>query len=83
MIGKTVIHFTTHGCMGQDHQFYYFGKIIEPCYPTNDKSLKYYKIEVLKYQSTEKRDGNLKFDFINVPAWYLQKLDENIFVAYD
>jgi len=83
MIGKTVIHFTTHGCQGQCHEFYYFGKIIEPIYLTNNKSLKYYKVEVLKHRSTEKRDGNLKLHFINVPAWYLQKFSENIYVAYD
>jgi hypothetical protein len=83
MIGKTVIRFTTHGCQAQIHEFDYIGKIIEPAYPLKDKTKKFYKVEVLKCGSTEKRDKNLPFDFIEVASWYLQKLDENIFVAYD
>ena len=81
-IGKSVIHFTTHGCQAQIHEFYYFGTIVDVSYPHNN-NLKYYKVEVLKHGPNEKRDGNLSFDFIDVPSWYLQKFNENIFVAYD
>ena len=83
LIGKTVIHFTTHGCQAQIHEFDYIGKIIEPAYPLEDKTKMFYKVEVLKCGSAEKRDKNLPFYFTDVPAWYLQQISENIYVAYD
>jgi hypothetical protein len=83
MIGKTVIHFTTHGCQAQTHEFHYLGRIVARTYPREDKTLKYYKVEVLKYHSAEKRDKNLPFDFIEVPSWYLQNIGGDFYVAYD
>jgi hypothetical protein len=82
MIGKTVVHFTTHGCQAQIHEFDYLGTIMDITYP-KEKAKKFYKVEVLKYGSAEKRNGNLPFEFIEVPSWYLQKFSENIYVAYD
>ena len=83
MIGKTVIHFTTHGCMAHIDEFDYVGKIVEPTYPKNCDGKKFYKVEILKAGSTEKRNNDLQQEYVEIASWYLQKLNENIFVAYD
>lgn len=83
MIGKTIIHFQTHGCQGEIEEFNYIGKIIGITYPRLSQGKKFYKIEVFKDEFGEKRDGNLRDEITEVPSWYLQKLDSNIYIAYD
>jgi hypothetical protein len=82
-IGKTVIRFTTHGCMGQTDEFDFIGKIVGIAYPKHCDGKKFYKVEVLKAGSYEKRNNNLKREYEEVPAWYLQDIGGDFFVAYD
>lgn len=83
MIGKTVIHFTTHGCMAHVHEFDYIGRIVEPTYPKNCDGKKFYKVQILKAGSTEKRDDNLNQEFTEIASWYLQNIGGDFYVAYD
>lgn len=83
-IGKTVIHFTTHGCMGQIHEFDFIGKIVDVDFIQNYGShgpKKFYKVEVLKSPKGEKRDGVTESKL--VPSWYLQNLGGDFYIAYD
>jgi hypothetical protein len=83
MVGKTVVHFTTHGCMAHIHEFDFIGKIIGITYPPLCAGKKFYKVEVLKDNNGEKRDRNLKESFKEVASWYLQKMGKDLFIAYD
>jgi spore coat polysaccharide biosynthesis protein SpsF (cytidylyltransferase family) len=80
-VGKTVIRFTTHGCMAQIHQFDYIGTIVD--FKRNDSGLKLYIVEVLKCGSLEKRDRNLKSEQETIASHYLQNIGGNFLVAYD
>jgi len=82
-IGKTVIHFTTHGCMGQIDEFDYIGTIVGVTYPKNCSGKKFYKVEVLKCKSREKRNGNLERQYEEIPSWYLQDIGGDFFISYD
>ena len=60
--------------MGQDEVFDYAGVIID----TEDIGGRlFYKILVLKTSRPEKRD------FERVASWYLRKIGDRLFVAYD
>lgn len=83
LMGKTVIHFTTHGCMGTEHEFDYIGKIADTVYPEHCAGNKFYKVEILKDKRGEKRDGDLISEHGNVPSWYLQDLGGDFLIAYD
>lgn len=80
MIGKTVIRFTNHGCMGQIEKFDYIGKIVDSSFRSTHK---FYKVEILKSGEGEKREGNLKQEYAFVPSWYLQNLGVDFYIAYD
>lgn len=82
-IGKTVIHFTTHGCQGQDNEFDFIGTIVDTTYPKYCNGKMFYKVEILKGKGGEKRDGNLVEEFSEVPSWYLQNLGGDFYIAYD
>lgn len=77
LMGHTVIHFTSHGCMGTIEKFDYIGKIVGKTYPRLCDGKMFYKIEVLKDQS------GASSEFKEVPSWYLQDLGGNFFIAYD
>lgn len=77
MVGKTVIHFTSHGCMGTNDEFDYIGVIID-IKTIRDKL--YYEVDLLKNKTGEKRDGLEKTELI--PCWYLQNMG-NFYIAYD
>lgn len=77
MIGKTVIHFSTHGCMAQIEEFDYIGEIVDTTYPRYCDGKKFYKVSVFK------KGNNSEREFEEVPSWYLQKIGGNIYVAYD
>jgi hypothetical protein len=83
LMGKTVIHFTTHGCQATIHEFDYIGKIVDTVYPRYCDGKKFYKVEILKGPGGEKRDGNLKENYATVPSWYLQDLGGDFLIAYD
>ncbi len=53
-IGKTVIRFSTHGCMGQVDEFDYLGTIKDIVYHDEHK---FYKVEILKHGGCEKRSA--------------------------
>jgi hypothetical protein len=76
-IGKTVVRFRTRGCMAQDHEFDYIGKILFL------DAGGAYVVEVLKSGSFEKRDGNLKYEYERVFPSYLQNIGGDFLVAYD
>lgn len=82
-MNKTVIHFTTHGCMAQIHEFDWIGKIVGTEYPTHCDGKMFYKVKVLKDQRGESRDNNVKNEFELVPSWYLQDLGGDFYIAYD
>ena len=82
LMGKTVIHFTTHGCMATIHEFDYIGKIVDVEYKEDDR-YKMYKVEVLKNNEGERRDNNLITLYEHVPSWYLQDLGGDFLIAYD
>ncbi len=81
--GKTVIHFTTHGCMGNIHEFNYIGVITGITYPRLCNGSMFYKIKVLKNKESELRDdlSNVKYEKINHSS--LQKLGGDFYIAYD
>lgn len=82
-MNKTVIHFTTHGCMGTDHRFDWIGKIVGITYPKHCQGSMFYKVKVLKDQSGESRDNRVINEFEEVPSWYLQNLGGDFYIAYD
>lgn len=83
-INKTVIHFTTHGCMGTVHEFDWIGKIVDITYPKHCDGKLFYKVQILKDRTGgELRNNNLKNEFENIPSWYLQDLGGDFFVVYD
>lgn len=75
MIGKTVIHFTTHGCMAQIEEFDYIGEIVGICYPKHFQGSMFYEVKVLKGGNGETTR--------QAPSWYLMKLNDKTFVYYD
>jgi len=78
--GKKIIKFTTHGCMGNDHEFDYIGVII------GKKRLdgsKYLEVKVLKDNMRELRDKPEEPRFELIPAWYIQDIGNGTFVIYD
>lgn len=89
MIGQTVVHFVTHGCMGTEHEFNYIGIIVDS-EPTEDNIYikghgigVYYKVRALKDQGGESRNKDgCKREFYSVPSWYIQNLG-GMYVAYD
>lgn len=87
LIGKTVIHFTTHGCQATIHEFDYIGKIIDVVYKEDSMNTKrkLYVVEILKDTHGEKRDNNLKNTSASarIPSWYLQDLGGDFLIAYD
>ncbi len=83
LMGKTVIHFTTHGCQATINNFDYIGKIVGTVYPEHCQGHKFYKVEILKSQYGEKRDGNLTELYAQVPSQYLQDLGGDFLIAYD
>ena len=80
LIGKTVIHFKTHGCMGTIHEFDYIGTIIDTTYPDDQK---FYIVKILKDRGGELRDENVKNTIANVYALSLQDLGGDFLIAYD
>jgi hypothetical protein len=80
-IGKTVIRFTTHGCMAQIHEFDYIGTIVD--FKINSAGLKLYIVDILKCGSLEKRDGNLKSEQETIAHHYLQNIGGKFLIAYD
>lgn len=89
LMGKTVIHFTTHGCMATIHEFDYIGKIVDS-FIKEDKMVmnlvsrhKFYKVKVLKDRRGEARDNGVEDEFRDVPSWYLQDLGGDFLIAYD
>lgn len=83
MEGKTVIHFTTHGCMGTEHEFDYIGTIVGKVYPPIGDGKLFYKIKVLKSKKWELRDHPDKPEYESVASWYLQDLGGDFYIAYD
>lgn len=83
LMGKTVVHFETHGCMGNIHEFDYIGTIVDTTYPKHCDGKKFYVVKVLKDRGGEKRDDSVKDEFRNVPSWYLQDLGGDFLIAYD
>jgi hypothetical protein len=89
MIGKTLIHYTTHGCMATIHEFDYIGTITEVVWKDDwvgkyKRQHKFYKVEVLKDKAgNEKRDGTLSHQHIEIASWYCKGLSNNLFIAYD
>lgn len=83
MIGKTVMKVITHGCMATINEFDFIGTIVGISYPIRDSSSKFYKVEVLKSKSGEKRDKNLDREYEEVPSWYCQKLSDKLYIVYD
>lgn len=79
-VGKTVIRFITHGCMGHIDEFDYIGKITGIVY---HKDKKFYKVEVLKQKSYEKGNGWIEDKFAEVPSWYLQNIGGDFLICYD
>ena len=82
MIGKTVIHFTTHGCMATIHEFDYIGVIVDSAYPEQFDGKMVYVVDVLKSSRGEKRDG-VEHKRVTVASWYLQNLGGDFYIAYD
>ena len=84
MIGKTVIRFTTHGCMATIHEFDYIGVIVEK------RNAKYcgdgkmfYRVKVLKNKNGYELRDSKEDIFREVPSWYLQNLGGDFYVVYD
>lgn len=77
MIGQTVIHFISHGCMGTEEEFDYIGKIIgiaDPGYYSGSTPPLFYKVKIEK--------GKPGRDFAKIPSWYLLKKN-GFYIAYD
>ena len=83
LMGKTVIHFTTHGCQATIHEFDYIGIIIDTTYPRYCDGKKFYVVKVLKDRGGELRDNNTKDKTNTIPSWYLQDLGVDFLIAYD
>lgn len=86
MKGKTVIHFVSHGCMGQIHEFDWIGVIVGTTYPKFCDGKMYYKVKVLKNKNGyELRDIKISDQTIykEVPSWYLQDLGGDFYCVYD
>lgn len=89
LIGKTVIHFTTHGCMANIHEFDYIGKIVDSFVKEQEMVMnlvsrhKFYKIKILKDKGGEARDKNVNDEYRDIPSWYLQDLGGDFLIAYD
>ena len=49
-LNKTVIHFSTHGCMGIEHEFEWIGIIVDTLEKFEGKL--FYKVEILKDKIT-------------------------------
>lgn len=73
--GKTIIHFTTHGCQAQIHEFDYIGVIVDMEYRDHDRHL-FYKVKILKDRRGEQRDNSLQDEYRYIPSWYLQQMDK-------
>ena len=84
-IGKTVIHFTTHGCMATIHEFDYIGKIIGIESHKDFSGGKFlYVVKVLKDRhGGEKRNNNLEREYEQVPSWYLKNIGGDFYIVYD
>jgi hypothetical protein len=81
LMGKTVIHFTTHGCMATIHEFDYIGTIVNSS--IKEGRYKMYQVKVLKDKNGELRDNNVKDELRAIPSWYLQDLGGDFLIAYD
>ena len=81
LMGKTVIHFTTHGCMATEHEFNCIGTIIGTEYLGTNKL---YRVKVLKNKyGQEARNYTEPLPEFMVPSWYLQSLGADFYIAYD
>ena len=83
--GRTVIHFTSHGCMGNIHEFDWIGIVVGTSYPFSDDKM-FYKVKILKNnKGYELRNikNNTEILYEEVPSWYLQKLGGDFFCVYD
>ena len=74
MINKMVIHFTTHGCMAQQHEFDFIGKIDGVEYRDEHK---FYRVKVLRFDSEDKEKFTL------APSWYLSKVVDDLYIYFD
>ena len=83
MEGKTVIHFTTHGCMGEQHEFDYIGVIVGKTYPRHCDGKMFYKVKVLKNKNGYELRDSKEEKFEEVPSWYLQNLGGDFYCVYD
>lgn len=78
-IGKTIVHFISHGCMAEQHEFDYIGTIVEVTTRKNCGNLKFYKVEVWKKGSSESIERQYEY----VAAHYIQNIGGGALVAYD
>ena len=83
MLGKTVIHFISHGCMATIHEFDYIGIIVERAYPEHCNGKMYYRVKVLKDKSGYELRDSKEERFREVPSWYLQNLGGDFYIVYD
>jgi hypothetical protein len=74
MINKMVVHFITHGCMAQENEFDFIGKIVGVEYK---RGMKFYKIDVFLDKHTNVNESVL------APSWYLHHAKENLYVYFD
>ncbi len=79
-IGKTVLHFTTHGCMGTIHEFDYVGIITDVVTEQGYPVTKTYTINILKSSQGEKRDG-IKITR-KLTNWQIQDIG-GVLIGYD
>jgi len=83
MYGKTVTHYTTHGCMATIHEFNYCGVIVGITYPRFGNGNMCYKIKVFKNKNGYiLNKANKPILYEEIPSWHLRKL-YGIYVAYD
>ncbi len=79
--GSKISHFTTHGCMGNQHDFNYLGIIVDKIFADEGP---FWKIKVLKNRSGELRDKkDKKIEYQSIPTWYVQDIGHGTYVAYD
>ncbi len=80
VIGSTVTHFITHGCMAEIHKFDYIGVIKDIQYKDEHK---FYKVEIIKNkEGYYMSDINLIRKTKLIASWYLIKKG-NFYIVYD
>jgi len=83
-LGKIVMKYTSHGCMGEIEEFDFMGIIDSVIGLNAHDNLNYYNVKILKDRTGyELSDDPQDVKHRSVPSWYLRELSGGVYKVVD